>query len=123
MFYLYILYSSTSDKYYIGYTADAEKRLFEHSHSERSTYTSKHRPWVLKKCIALAESRGVAMRFEKAIKKGKSKVIIERIIAEVCTIEELAQLVRVRPVGINQRVAGSEPRLVGKQKLSVYNES
>ncbi|NEU07500.1 GIY-YIG nuclease family protein [Flavihumibacter sp. R14] len=95
MFYLYILHSASSEKYYIGYTEDAEKRLFEHNHSERNTYTSKHRPWVLKKCIALGESRGVAMKIEKVVKKTKSRLVIERIITEVSTVEELAQLVRV----------------------------
>ena len=95
MFYLYILYSASSGKYYIGYTQDADKRLFEHNNSDRNTYTSKHRPWVLKKYIALGESRAVAMRIEKAVKKTKSRLVIERIIAEVFTVEELAQLVRV----------------------------
>ncbi|RZL54675.1 MAG: GIY-YIG nuclease family protein [Pedobacter sp.] len=58
MFYLYILYSALSDKYYVGYTGNIERRLFEHSNNERTPYTSKHRPWILKKSIALGNNRG-----------------------------------------------------------------
>ncbi|WP_082911433.1 GIY-YIG nuclease family protein [Pedobacter psychrophilus] len=47
MFYLYILYSISSNKYYLGYSEDPERRLLEHNNSERVTYTSKHRPWII----------------------------------------------------------------------------
>ncbi|MDQ0968206.1 putative endonuclease [Flavobacterium sp. W4I14] len=96
MFYLYILYSSSSDKYYVGYTEDAEKRLYEHNNSERKTYTSKHHPWILKKSIALGKNRGFAMKVEKAVKKTKSRIIIEKILLEINDLSELAQLVRVQ---------------------------
>ncbi|WP_343524895.1 GIY-YIG nuclease family protein [Pedobacter sp.] len=95
MFYLYILYSSSSDKYYVGYTEDAEKRLSEHNNGKRTTYTSKHRPWILKKSIALGENRGFAMQIEKAVKKTKSRLIIEKIVLEINDLGELVQLVRV----------------------------
>ncbi|GGH08958.1 GIY-YIG nuclease family protein [Pedobacter zeae] len=95
MFYLYILYSSSSDKYYVGYTEDAEKRLSEHNNGKRTTYTSKHRPWILKKSLALGEDRGFAMKIEKAVKKTKSRLIIEKIVLEINDLGELAQLVRV----------------------------
>ena len=48
MFYIYILYSPSSDKYYVGYTNNYQRRLIEHNTSEKTTYTSKHRPWSLK---------------------------------------------------------------------------
>ena len=95
MFYLYILYSISSDKYYVGYSEDVERRLSEHNYSERITYTSKHRPWVLKKQIEIGDDRGFAMKIEKAIKKSKSRILIEKIIVEINNIEGLAQLVRV----------------------------
>ena len=95
MFYLYILYSLTSDKYYVGYSDNPEKRLSEHNHNEKATYTSKHRPWISKKIIELGDHRGLAMKIEKAIKKSKSRIIIEKIITNIKSVEELAQLVRV----------------------------
>ena len=95
MFYLYILYSASSDKYYVGYTENVDRRLHEHNNSERVTYTSKHRPWVLKKFIALGEDRSFAMDIEKAIKKSKSRIIIKNIISNINSLEDLTQLVRV----------------------------
>ncbi len=95
MFYLYILYSFSSDKYYVGYSDNPERRLDEHNNSEANTFTSKHRPWILKKQIALSENRGFAMKVEKSIKKSKSRIIIEKIVSTINSLEELAQLVRV----------------------------
>jgi putative endonuclease len=95
MFYLYVLYSSSSDKYCVGYTEDVEKRLYEHNNSERTTYASKHRPRILKKSIALEENRGFAMRIEKTVKKAKSRLLIEKIVLEINDLNELAQLVSV----------------------------
>ena len=94
MYYLYILFSASSNKYYVGYTEDVDRRLHEHNHSERTAYTSKHRPWLLKKQIALTNDRGFAMRIEKAVKRTKSRIVIEKIISAIDSLEELAQLVR-----------------------------
>lgn len=46
MFTLYILYSTKLDKFYIGYTSDAEKRLLEHN-TGASSFTSKANDWIL----------------------------------------------------------------------------
>ncbi|MFO7841503.1 MAG: GIY-YIG nuclease family protein, partial [Fidelibacterota bacterium] len=38
MYFTYILYSETSDRYYIGYTSDLSKRLEKHNNgNSRST--------------------------------------------------------------------------------------
>ena len=95
MFSVYILYSTSSDKYYVGCTNDIIRRLDEHNLSERVTYTLKHRPWILKKSIVISTERSLAMRYEHAIKKSKSRKILKTIILEVNTVKELAQLVRV----------------------------
>jgi len=93
MFSVYILYSQSSDRYYVGYTDNVTRRLDEHNLNDHTTYTSKHRPWILKKSISIGFDRGLAMRFERAIKKSKSRLVIERIILEINTVEELARLV------------------------------
>ena len=95
MFYLYILYSISSDKYYVGYSDNVERRLSEHNHSVRTTYTSKHRPWILKKQIEISNNRGFTIKIERALKKSKSRILIEKIILEINNVEQLAQLVRV----------------------------
>jgi hypothetical protein len=49
MFYIYILYSKKSDRYYIGLTSDVNRRLEKHNDPPENTkYTAKHLPWELK---------------------------------------------------------------------------
>ncbi len=71
MYYIYILYSESSEKYYVGYTSDYQRRLTEHNTTERDTYTSKHRPWRLEAVFECSESEGEAMKVEDFIKKKK----------------------------------------------------
>ncbi|MEP6845511.1 MAG: GIY-YIG nuclease family protein [Panacibacter sp.] len=47
MYYIYIIYSASADKYYLGYSNDPQRRLTEHNTKPFNTYTSKHRPWIL----------------------------------------------------------------------------
>ena len=97
-FYIYILYSSSSDIYYVGYTHDFVKRLEQHNHSTNLTFTSKHRPWQLKVVFSCGQNEAEAMKIEKFIKKQKSRRLIEKLIAG-CELEGvLAQLVRVPQV-------------------------
>jgi len=95
MYFIYILYSIASDIYYVGYTGDVEQRLKQHNELAEDTFTSKHRPWVLKAVFSCGESRGLAMRVEKFIKKQKSKAFIETLIQGVPLTGILAHLVRV----------------------------
>ena len=95
MYYLYILYSTNSDKYYVGQTADLERRLFEHNNSEHNTYTSKHRPWILVASFAVGNDRGSALKIERKIKSFKSRKIILDLISNSGDMQYLAQLVRV----------------------------
>jgi len=98
MFYIYIIYSASSDKYYVGYSSDPNRRLVEHNNNERTCYTSKHRPWVLKAIFAISDNRAIAMQYEKKIKQLKSRKILELLIEHSEDINFLAQLVRV-PTG------------------------
>ena len=95
MYYLYILYSSSADKFYVGYTNDYLRRLSEHNSSDRLTFTSKHRPWVLAAAFACGELESEAMKVERFVKKKKSRKLIERIINEETLDGILAHLVRV----------------------------
>ena len=94
-YYIYILYSSSSDIYYIGYTSDFEKRFIQHNTSENLTFTSKHRPWQLKAVYFSGNIEAEAMKIEKFIKKQKSRKLIEKLIAGDMLFGILAQLVRV----------------------------
>jgi len=95
MYYIYILYSEKSDKYYVGHTDDVYQRLESHNNSERTTYTSKHRPWKLMAVFESGSVRGEALKIERFIKRQKNRKLIERLIAGGKFDGVLAQLVRV----------------------------
>ena len=77
-FFVYIIFSSSLNKYYIGYTTDLVKRLGEHN-NRVSTFTSKASDWVLKYQQGFPE-RELAMKREKEIKNKKSRKYIEWLI-------------------------------------------
>ena len=80
MVYLYILYSPSSDKYYVGYSNDVERRINEHNNSERTTYTSKHRPWLLVAIYSCGNFESDAVKIESFIKKQKSRKLVEQLV-------------------------------------------
>jgi putative endonuclease len=47
MYYTYILYSEKSDKIYIGYTSDLDKRLKRHNSINSKGWSKKHQPWII----------------------------------------------------------------------------
>ena len=95
MYYIYILYSEKSDKYYVGHTDDVSQRLANHNNSEHITYTSKHRPWKIMAVYECATDRGEALTIERFIKRQKNRKLIEKLIAGGNLDGILAQLVRV----------------------------
>jgi putative endonuclease len=83
MFYIYILHSKSSDKYYIGSTADVNRRLEEHNNPQVKTkYTAKHLPWEIKVYFECSDSRGNCLIIERFIKNQKSRAFLEKLIAE-----------------------------------------
>ena len=95
MFFVYILFSPTSNIYYVGSTNDYERRLTEHNSEENKSFTGKHAPWELKIALQCGEERRLAVRAERYIKSKKSRRLIERIINGEELQGVLAQLVRV----------------------------
>ena len=80
MFFIYILYSPSSDKYYLGYTEDVSKRIFMHNNPIRSSYTSKHTPWILKRTFEVGNNKTFALKIEQKIKKMKSRKYLEKLL-------------------------------------------
>lgn len=89
-FYVYILRSKKSEKYYVGQTDDIFQRLLEHNVFSEKSYTSKYRPWVLKSIFYIGSSRGIALKIERYIKKQKSRKYIEDLINKN-SIEQLIE--------------------------------
>ena len=81
MHYLYIIYSTSANKFYVGETDNMGKRLLKHNiHSYKDSFTKIAEDWevvLLFKCI----SKDQAVLLEKFIKRMKSKVFIEKVIA------------------------------------------
>ncbi|MBI1767614.1 MAG: GIY-YIG nuclease family protein [Bacteroidetes bacterium] len=91
-----MLHSASSDIYYVGYTNDYRRRLDEHNHQDySSTFTSKHRPWIIKGVFQCGNSEKDAIQIERFIKKQKSREFIEKILRMEKFDGALAQLVRV----------------------------
>jgi putative endonuclease len=80
-FLVYIIYSPSLDKYYVGYSSNLEKRLNEHN-SGISSFTSKALDWQLK-YFEKFSSRESAREREIQIKKKKSRKYIEWLINSV----------------------------------------
>ena len=96
MYFIYILYSESSDQYYLGYSNDPHRRLIEHNTSSNNTFTSKHRPWILKMILECSTNEHEAINMERFIKKQKSRKLIENICNPGFGLTgKLAQLVRV----------------------------
>ena len=67
MYYVYVIFSESLHKYYVGSTNDVKKRVDQHN-AGRSNFTSMGIPWVL--IISMdCNSRIDAVRLEMKIKK------------------------------------------------------
>lgn len=78
MFYIYIIYSKTLDKYYVGSCQNIEQRLQDHLNS-RSKFTKIAKDWELKHS-EIFSTRSEAYKRELQIKKMKSRKYIENLI-------------------------------------------
>ncbi|MDP3830731.1 MAG: GIY-YIG nuclease family protein [Ignavibacteriaceae bacterium] len=76
-YYLYILKSETTDKYYTGISQNPIKRLHYHNTLEKG-FTSRYCPWQIV-FVKEYDSKEIAATVEKKIKKWKSKKLIIRI--------------------------------------------
>jgi len=78
MFYVYILRSRRTGRFYVGHTDDVAQRLVEHNLG-LSKYTRRWRPWELV-YVESFETRSAAMKREGQIKRRKSRKYIESLI-------------------------------------------
>ncbi|MEW6507224.1 MAG: GIY-YIG nuclease family protein [Bacteroidota bacterium] len=78
MYYTYILFSPSINKYYIGYTSDLTKRLDRHN-SAWGRFSSSGIPWK----VVYSEKfnlKSDAIKREREIKSKKSRKFIEQLI-------------------------------------------
>ncbi|GAA3737085.1 hypothetical protein GCM10022422_20460 [Flavobacterium ginsengisoli] len=77
MFFVYILYSATKEKFYIGQTNDIDDRLRRHN-SGQSLSTKNGTPWKIIYTIQL-NTRSEAVTLEDKIKKRGAKRYLQDI--------------------------------------------
>jgi putative endonuclease len=77
-YFVYILYSSKLNRYYVGATSDLASRLESHLWNHKG-FTAKAKDWELKYSEAFSEKTAAFSR-ERQIKKWKSRIMIERLI-------------------------------------------
>ena len=83
MFYIYILFSKSIDRYYIGHTSDVYRRLYEHNNPvESSKYTGKGVPWNLILYFEISDSRSEAIQVERFIKRQKNRSFIQKLVMQ-----------------------------------------
>jgi putative endonuclease len=83
MYFVYILYSQSADRYYVGHTANIASRLESHHREDFADvkYTRKNGPWRLVYIEKDFITRGDAMKREKEIKNWKSRIKIIQLIS------------------------------------------
>lgn len=76
---MYVLYSQSYKKIYIGYTSSLEERFKSHNELAIKGWTIKFRPWeIVHKEIF--ESKVDAMRRERELKSGKGREWIWQLV-------------------------------------------
>jgi putative endonuclease len=78
MYTVYVLYSQRIDRYYIGYTNDLERRLYEHNRI-KAKFTDRGIPWELRYTETYSSKSEAQVR-EQFIKGQKSRSFIEELI-------------------------------------------
>ena len=76
--FLYILYSSIRDRYYVGSCADVDVRLNRHN-AGATPSTKSGRPWIVVYTENF-ESKSESLKREIYLKKLKSRIYIENLI-------------------------------------------
>ncbi len=78
MFSVYILYSFSHNKTYVGFTKDLQRRIYEHNHTQKG-FTKKCRPWLLAYVETFVD-KYTAIKREKHFKSGVGRAEIKKIV-------------------------------------------
>lgn len=79
LFFVYILYSLTKDKFYIGFTSNLEERIIRHNQKSKG-FTGKINDWKMIYSEAY-NTKSEALAREKQIKSWKSRIKIQQLIS------------------------------------------
>jgi len=82
MFYVYVLYSKTYVKIYIGSTSDLNTRFLSHNKLAKKGYTVRYRPWAIL-YTEQYQTKTEALRREKQLKSAKGREFIWQLIEKL----------------------------------------
>jgi putative endonuclease len=69
MYYIYILFSETADKFYVGYTQSPKQRILKHNKQQDfNTFTRKFHPWKMVALFEVSDDKTLAIQIERFIK-------------------------------------------------------
>lgn len=89
MHYLYIIYSNSTGKYYVGETHNIEERLQKHNlHTYKNSFTKISNDWEISLSFE-CNSKDDAVYLEGFIKKMKSKKFIEKIVLSPSILSDI----------------------------------
>jgi putative endonuclease len=83
LFTVYVLYSKSFDKIYVGYTSALENRIHSHNEFVNKGWTKNFRPWELVYSETF-NSKTEALKREKELKSSRGRAFIrENIIGKI----------------------------------------
>ena len=81
MWFVYVLYSISAEKTYVGFTNNLERRFMEHNVTEATGFTLRYRPWILIRFEKFSD-KTQAMKREKFLKSGQGRESIKLFVKE-----------------------------------------
>ena len=81
MWFVYVLYSTSANKTYVGFTNNMERRFREHNLTEASGFTLRYRPWILIRFEEFSD-KTQAMKREKFLKSGQGRELTKSFVKE-----------------------------------------
>ncbi|MCB0802500.1 MAG: GIY-YIG nuclease family protein [Flavobacteriales bacterium] len=79
MYIVYVIYSVSFDKIYIGYTQNLEQRFLSHNEKAIKGYTIRFRPWKIV-YTEIYNAKKEALKREKQLKSAKGREFIWNLI-------------------------------------------
>ena len=77
-FTVYILFSDTFNKHYVGYTSNLEARFLSHNELGTNGFTVKYRPWKII-YVEVFSTKEAALQKEKYLKTGAGRDFIKTL--------------------------------------------
>lgn len=99
MFYLYILYSETAQKYFVSHSEHPTESIQQHNTNADNKYTGKFQDWKMMALFEVGKNKTDALEMEKFINRQKNiKLVLKLIDPAFLPTDKLASLVRVPSV-------------------------